>query len=138
MEAVLKCADIKEKLIDKMMTLLSEECKHLCSIKFNSLLRKCNPQQLLDFSMEDLVSEWKQEAPLLHQFLTTAASSTGAPTTDRTPPICMAGSILLRARNIHMSAFQHIVGLLLFHGNATKQVYLYIYHLSTMVPYHSA
>ena len=122
-ETVLKCDDIKEKLIDKLMTLLSEECKHLCSMKFNSLLRKCNPQQLLDFGVENLMSEWQQDAPLLHQFLIAAASSTGVPTTDQTTPICMAGCILLRARNIHMSAFQHIIGLLLFHGNATKQVY---------------
>ena len=56
MEAVLKCDDIKEKLIDKLMTLLSEECKHLCSMKFNSLLKKYNPQQLLDFGVENLMS----------------------------------------------------------------------------------
>ena len=124
-EAVLKSADFKEKLIDKMMILLSEECKHLCSMKLYSILRKCNPQQLLDFSMEGLISEWQQEAPLLHRFLITAASSTNAPSMDQVPPICMAGSILLRSRNIHMSAFQHIVGLLLFHGNATKQVLVY-------------
>lgn len=68
------------------------------------------------------MSEWQQDAPLLHRFLIAVASSTGAPTTDQIPPICMAGCVLLRARNIHMSAFQHIVGLLLFHGNSTKQV----------------
>ena len=124
-EAVLKCADLKDKLIDKVMIQLSEECKHLCGTKFNSLLRKCSPSQLLEFNMEALMSEWQHDAPLLHRFLVTAASSGSAPTTDQIPPICMAGSILLRARNIHMSAFQHIVGLLLFHGNATKQVLLY-------------
>jgi hypothetical protein len=83
-DAVLKCDAIKEKLIARLMTLLSEECKHLCSIKFNSMLRKCNPQQLLDFSVESLMSEWQQDAPLLHRFLVTTASSTGAPTIDQT------------------------------------------------------
>ncbi len=126
-DAVLKYDAIKEKLIARLMTLLSEECKHLCSTKFKSMLRKCNPQQLLDFSVESLMSEWQQDAPLLHRFLVTTASSTAAPTIDQTPPICMAGCILLRARNIDMSAFQHIVGLLLFHGNATKHVYYSVY-----------
>ena len=101
-EAVLKNGDFKEKLIDKIMTRLSEECKHLCSMKLNSILRKCTPQQLFDFSMEGLISEWQQEAPLLHRFLITAAPSTSAPITDQIPPICMAGSILLRSRNIHV------------------------------------
>lgn len=126
-EAVLKCADLKEKLINKVMIQLNEECKHLCGTKFNSLLRKCSPPQLLEFSMQALMSEWQRDAPLLHQFLITAASSSSTSTTDQIPQICMAGSILLRARNIHMSAFQHIVGLLLFHGNATKQVRSYIH-----------
>ena len=115
-----KCADFKDKLIDKVMAQLTEECKHLCSKNLNSILRKCSPQQLLDLG--DLMTEWQREAPLLHRFLVTAASSTSAPTTTQAPPICLAGSILLRTRNIHMSALQHIVGLLLFHGNATKQV----------------
>lgn len=121
-EAVLKCADLKEKLIDKVMDQLGQECTHLCSMKLKSLLRKCAPKQLLDFSLEGLMLEWQREAPLLHRILVTAASSTSAQSTDQIPPICMAGSILLRARNIHMSALQHVVGILLFHGNATKQV----------------
>ena len=56
-EAVLKCADLKEKLIEKVMITLSEECKHLCGTKFNSLLRKCSLPQLLEFSMEAVMSE---------------------------------------------------------------------------------
>ena len=82
-EAVLKCADLKEKLIEKVMITLSEECKHLCGTKFNSLLRKCSPPQLLEFSMEAVMSEWQHDAPLLHRFLTTAASSSNvSDTTD--------------------------------------------------------
>ena len=118
-EAVLKNDSLKQKLINKLMIVLKEECKHLCSVKMNSILRKCTPQQLLSFSMGSLISEWQREAPLLLQFLVTVASSS----THQIPFICMAGAILLRSRNIHMSALQHIVGLLLFHGNATKQVY---------------
>ena len=65
-EAVLKCTDLKEKLIDKVMIQLSEECRHLCGTKFNSLLRQCSPPQLLEFSMDAVMSEWQRDAPLLH------------------------------------------------------------------------
>ena len=71
-EAVLACEDLKEKLIDKIMAQLSEECKHLRSLKFYSLLKKCTPKQLCDFNMDDLALEWQREAPMLHQFLITA------------------------------------------------------------------
>ena len=117
-------AVLKQKLINKLMITLREECKQLCSVKTNSILRKCTPQQLLNFSMESLISEWQREAPLFHQLLVTVASS-NLPSIHQIPYICMAGAILLRSRNIHMSALQHIVGLLRFHGNATKQVLLY-------------
>jgi len=36
--------------------------------------------------------------------------------------VCMAGAVLLRQRNVHMSALHHIVGLILFHGNISKLV----------------
>ena len=127
-EAVLEWENLKEKVIDRLMAQLGQECRHLCSLKFNSLLRKCTPKQLCDFNMDDLALEWQQQATLLHQFLLTASSSASAPNTTNIPPVCMAGSILLRARNIHMSAVQHLVGLLLFHGNASKQVCVHYYH----------
>ena len=90
------------------------------------MLRKVKRNDLLSFSFEALVDEWKGHAPLLLQFLSTVAnipvSSKAAPLTG----ICTAGAALLRQRNVHMSALHHVVGLILFHGNASKQV-LYIY-----------
>ena len=94
-EAVLACEDLKEKLVDKIMAQLSEECKHLRSLKFYSLLKKCTPKQLCDFNMDDLALEWQREAPMLHRFLITASSSPCAPSTAQISSICMAGSILL-------------------------------------------
>ena len=82
------------------------------------------------------MSEWQQDAPLLHRFLIAVASSTGTPTTDQIPPICMAGCVLLRARNIHISAFQHIVGLLLFYGNSTKQVAMLLIEICVLLCVH--
>ena len=108
--------------MDRLAATLDEECKHLCSLKFFSVLRKCTPEQLSSLCLTDLLDEWKREPPLLHRFLLTISCCKGVPSNDKIPPICMAGSILLRTRNIHMSAMQHYTGLLLFHGNATKQV----------------
>ncbi len=42
--------------------------------------------------------------------------------------VYVAGATLLQQRNVHMSALHHIIGLILFNGNASKQVY----HLNPM------
>ena len=52
---------------------------------------------------------------LLYQFLVAAANATDSDVVS----VCSAGAILLRQRNIHMSALHHIIGV---HGNASKLV----------------
>lgn len=117
--------ELKKEIVEAVMDKLKKECIHLCSIKFLSILRKCTPEKLRQFSWDQLLSEWRSEAPLFYQFLETTAMSSSKLNEDveQIPAVCLAGSILLRSRNIHMSAVQHILGLLLFHGNASKQVY---------------
>lgn len=67
-------------------------------------------------------------SPLLENVV--LCTSRAIPTSDTrdhntTAGVCMAGAMLLRQRNIHLSALHHIVGLVLFHGNISKQVILY-------------
>lgn len=52
--------------------------------------------------MTSLVSEWRKEAPTLYKFLLASANACE----DEVYPLSMAGSILLKTRNIHMSAVQ--------------------------------
>ena len=72
--------------------------------------------ELASFSFSHLLDEWASNAPLFLQFLSTSASQVNF------AGLCSAGSILLRERNVHLSALHHIVGLIHFHGNASKLV----------------
>lgn len=123
--AVLKHHVLYTKLVTSFQKIILNECKHLCEKKkFSSILRCTTPKDLLSFSWEKLLNEWKAEAPLLYNILTsvaTPASVVSLPE-DHKPAVCTAGAILLKSHNLHMSALQHIVGILLFHGNASKQV----------------
>ena len=87
-------------------------CDHRCGKKKVPILRKSKADDLLQFSWEKLQSEWKEEAPTLYRILTAIAA----------PRLAAELCILLRSGNQHMSALQHLIGLILFHGNVTKQV----------------
>ena len=119
-EAILSCEGLKEHVVERIMQNVDEECKHLCSVNFNSLLRNTKAKSLGDINMANLIAEWRKEAVVCYKFLVISADSPNA--CDEVYLLSMAGSILLKTRNIHMSALQHLTGLLLFHGNATKQV----------------
>ena len=85
---------------------------------------KISSKNLQDFQWSNLLDEWKKEAPLLYRILTTVAipsSSTCLPI-DHFPAVCVSGAILLKGRNIHMSAIHHLIGLVHFHGNLSKTV----------------
>ena len=108
-------------LVDELV----RECDHLCGKKV-SILRKSKADDMLQFSWEKLQSEWKEEAPTLYRILTVVVTPRLAVqlhvSEDKLPSICVAGSILLRSYNQHVSALQHLIGLILFHGNVRKQV----------------
>ena len=122
--AVLADSILKEELLAAIVNELMRECDDLCGKKKVSILRKSKADDLLQFSWEKLQSEWKEEAPTLYRILTAVATPRLAAELgeDKLPSVCVAGSILLRSRNLHMSALQHLIGLILFHGNVRKQV----------------
>lgn len=123
--AVLHSKDLYSDTVNRIIVDLIKECVHLCEKKkFSSILRQISSKNLQDFQWSNLLDEWKKEAPLLYRFLTTVAtpsSSTCLPI-DHFPAVCVSGAILLRSRNIHMSAIHHLIGLVLFHGNLSKTV----------------
>ena len=122
--AVLADSVLKEELLAAVVNELMRECDHLCGKKKVSTLRKSKADDLLQFSWEKLQSEWKEEAPTLYRILTAVATPRLAAefSENKLPSVCVAGSILLRSRNLHMSTLQHLIGLILFHGNVRKQV----------------
>lgn len=80
-----------------------------------------------------VAQELQQKAPIFFAFLLAVASPhrprnihKGTTLESRYPAITMAAAVLLKERSDRMSALQHLVGIILFHGNASKQVYITI------------
>ena len=61
----------------------------------------------------------------------------GFPPDTEFPGLCTAGALLSRQRNLHMSALHNIVGVIFFHGNASKQVCIIII-IELLVPKNSS
>ena len=123
--AVLNSKDLYTDTVNRIMADMINECVHLCEKKrFSSILRQTSPTNLQDFQWSNVLDEWKKEAPLLHRFLTAVAtpSSCASLPIHHVPAVCVSGAILLRSRNIHMSAVHYLIGLILFHGNLSKTV----------------
>ena len=88
---------------------LNAECRDLCSLKVS-------PNNLATFKPETLLQKVKVHAPILHDVLGEISNKENKKkrevvTSDG--PKAMKGAALLKSRNPHMSAMQHINGLLL-------------------------
>lgn len=95
-------------------------------------MRKAKPDDLTSFNWIALCNELKQKAPLLFSILTAVGAPNrtrnihkGVNLESRYPALCTAAAVLLKERCSFMSAVQHLVGIMLFDGNASKQVYLH-------------
>ena len=128
-QAVMKCSVLSCRVVDMVLKQLNDECQHLCSKSSNGILRRSSPDALLSFNWLSVASELRQEAPLLFAVLLAVGASPrprnahkGASEISRYPVLCTAAAILLKERCDYMSALQHLLGIILFHGNASKQV----------------
>ena len=126
--AILKSEPIRALVTEQILKQLQKECAHLCG-KDVSLLRRSTASDLVSLRWSSLIDEWKKESPLFYAFLLAVAAPSrsrnvikGIDLESRFPVLCMAGSILLKERNTHMSAIQHLTGLIVFHGDCSKQV----------------
>ena len=131
--AVMKCSETAELVTDIVIRNLNAECEKLCSTSNKSILRMSAPEDLQKFDWNVLVCELKQKAPLFFAILMTVGAPPrprnkrkGVTEDTRYPGVCTAAAILLKEQCDNMSALQHLVGVILFHGNASKQVHLEI------------
>ena len=124
MEAIRCPGPTQDLIVRCLLELLHQECVALCQKKqMSSVLRGLQPQDLVSFSFSHIIDEWATIAPLFLKFLATAANVNPSDPGSNVAGVCTAGAVLLRQRNVHMSALHHIAGLILFHGNASKQVW---------------
>ena len=128
--AVMKCDEVATIIIEILLKELNDQCTHLCEkVHFKSILRQSSLDDLLKFTWQSLVDEWKLEAPLFLSFLQAVATprrprnkQKGLTVTGRFPALCMGGAVLLKERNKDMSALHQLVGIYLFHGDLHKSV----------------
>ena len=111
--AVLKNEKLKKFIIEKVLQLMALQVNGLCSRKHPSLLRAATKEGLAEFDLKKLCFEWKERAPIFYAFLMTCASSKGNNNPEWFPSVSVAGSILLKQRNSHMSCCASIMGIML-------------------------
>ena len=115
--AVMKCKPISKFVVENVLCTVSTEVNSLCSRKKPSLLRKTGKQDLIKYSMQTLCLEWKTRSPIFYAFLMTVALSRNNKQSHWLPSVALAGSILLKQRNSHMSATGAVIGILLKTGS---------------------
>ena len=115
--AVMKCKPISKFVVENVLCTVSTEVNSLCSRKNPSLLRKTGKQDLIKYSMQTLCLEWKTRSSIFYAFLMTVALSRNNKQSHWLPSVALAGSILLKQRNSHMSATGAVIGILLKTGS---------------------
>ena len=122
--------DIFEAATDVVLQHLDSECQQLCKVVgFQSVLRRHSRNDIMKFSWQAIVAEWKEHAPIFLAFLNVIVGKVrarnvmkGVSEESRHPSICTAGAVLLKERNKDMSLIHHIIGILLSHGDVKKMV----------------
>ena len=111
-DAAFRCPLLKNCLIKKTLEALCRECNDLCSKKNQSLLRKSGSDDMENFSFQKLCKEWKARAPLFYSFLM-ACATVKEKGCDWTPAMVVAGSTLLKCRNMHMNATASLISVMI-------------------------
>ena len=109
---------------------LKEEVKHLCARSTNSLLRKCDKENLLSFSFKDIAKEWTDHATLFYNFLISSSTNPSAEVRNKfkkgdvlLQTQVAAGCKLLNAYNKEMKSLQAINDILFLKGGMKKSAF---------------
>lgn len=119
--------EIQSYLVCEMINAIKSECYQLVSKKYPSMLQKKSKKDLVNFSWHLLISELTNRAPLLLSLLSAVADLRMSKKRLNIPVSClpfvgMASAVLLKCRNKHMSAVQHIMSMILNAGHANSRV----------------
>lgn len=107
-------------------SIIDDECSKLCSPD-RTVFRTMSITDFAGFNWNSYERELKEISPTLWAVLKAAATSLNTHYKRKTPsstvPTCVvAASALLKERNMHMAAIQHLLSLLLWHGNSSTMV----------------
>lgn len=124
-QPVKKIADVayrtqlKEPLLNSVIKDVINELKLLSSTKRLSCLRKTSSDDLAAFCFNNLIIELQLNVPVLYKILKSLFEKN--PTA-----IAVTAAIIMKEKNMHMSAFHHVVAQILDNGGTTDEVCMYI------------
>ena len=128
--AVFETPSVSTLVTNKFLAQIQHECQILCGN--SSKFKLATPESLQSFSWRVLANELKANAPLFFAVLQTAGGphrprNTRKGVTEELcfPALCTAAPVLLKERCERVDAVQQLIGLILFKGNASKQVILH-------------
>ena len=116
-------------IIKKLQIWINKEVKCLCSDEVNSFLRN---SEVSGFAWDAIVRQLKHHAPLFLAFMQ-ACLYTKKPRKNYSAVLGMCTAIILKHRCREMSLVQKILSLVLYAGNAGKQVIIFIYLICVTV-----
>lgn len=108
--AIFRSQKLKYWVIKKILTNVTKECIGLCSLKEPCVLRSKEPDEIKNFTLSKVNDEFKTRAPLFYSFLLSCATTGNKD--EPMPSVAVAGSVLLRQRNVFMNATQSLISLM--------------------------
>ena len=120
---------IQTNITENILLKLKREVKSLCSKESRSLLRNKDTDSFVNFSWNNISQEWREKAPLFHQFLDVITIN---PSQERNkikkgdnllPAVVSAGCKLLSIHSKDMNLLQSINSLLLLKGGCKKSAF---------------
>ena len=117
----LKDPKIRIYIIEKIGKIVRVEFCRLCSDKTDSILRKHSPKTFKEFTWDALTKELLVNAPVLMSILE-GCTETKVERVNRKAVIGMCVVLLLKHRFMKMCLVQKIISLILYAGQASKQV----------------
>ena len=126
-KAAMKHPQISQLIVKEVSRVVHTECLSLVGTKTPSMLRKKSKSELMNFEWDKLMAELQERSPTLITLLSAAADKTwnvkAADVSAKSAlHVCVSCAILMKARNMHMSAVQTIVSLLLNAGHSSSLV----------------
>ncbi len=141
---MLRHPQLSQMMVLEVANKVRNECASLGSTKNPSILQKKSRADIANFNWSALVSEWEERAPTLLLLLTAACEKYWSRTQNTlspscAPALCMAGAILMKCRNKHVSGVQTIISIVLNAGHASSQVravcYAFLTHIRSTLMY---
>ena len=124
----LKDPNIRKYIIEKIGKIVRVELCRMCSDKTASILRKHCPDTFKEFTWDAFTNELLVNAPVLMSILE-GCTETKVARVNRKAVMGMCVVLLLKHRFIKMCLVQKIISLILYAGQANKQVCTYKFWL---------